>query len=107
MKKTIIVGNLGKDAECREGKGGHKFVTFSVAYGKRETTDSAGNPVEETLWCECEIYVKPESSAEGLVKALTKGRHIYLEATDKVEVWLNRENEPAARIVYRVQKFEI
>ena len=37
MKRITITGNLGKDAECREGQGGHKFVSFSVAYAERKT----------------------------------------------------------------------
>ena len=47
MKQTTIVGNIGRDAVCREGDGGHKFVSFSVAYAERKTneTDEQGNPV--------------------------------------------------------------
>lgn len=37
MKQTTIVGNIGRDAVCREGDGGHKFVSFSVAYAERKT----------------------------------------------------------------------
>ena len=75
MKRTTIVGNIGRDAVCREGDGGHKFVSFSVAYAERKTneTDEQGNPVTVAQWAECEIYVGPESSAEGLLKLLTKG----------------------------------
>lgn len=36
MKQTTIVGNIGRDAVCREGDGGHKFVSFSVAYAERK-----------------------------------------------------------------------
>ncbi len=80
MKQTTIVGNIGRDAVCREGDGGHKFVSFSVAYAERKTndTDEQGNPVTVAQWAECEIYVGPESSAEGLLKLLTKGRFIYI-----------------------------
>mgnify|MGYP002563182927 FL=1 len=108
MKKTIISGNLGKDAECRTVSGGHKFVQFSVAYDRRQKQDASGNPYEETQWADCEIYVKPENSAEGLMKALTKGRHIYLEAYDRIDSWLDKTtNEPRARCVYRVLSFDI
>ena len=44
MKRITITGNLGKDAECREGQGGHKFVSFSVAYAERDT-DAKDEPV--------------------------------------------------------------
>lgn len=109
MKSTTIVGNIGRDAVCRVGDGGHKFVTFSVAYAERKTdaTDEQGNPVTFALWAECEIYVGPESSAEGLLKLLTKGRFIYVEASDKVEAWIDKDNQLRSRSVYRVTNFQV
>ena len=52
MKRITITGNLGKDAECREGQGGHKFVSFSVAYAERDTDakDEQGNPFPLGSW---------------------------------------------------------
>lgn len=109
MKQTTIVGNIGRDAVCREGDGGHKFVSFSVAYAERKTgeTDEQGNPETVAQWAECEIYVGPESSAEGLLKLLTKGRFIYIEASDKVEAWIDKNNQLRSRILYRVTSFQV
>ena len=109
MKRITITGNLGKDAECREGQGGHKFVSFSVAYAERDTDakDEQGNLIKEAQWADCEIYVKPENSAEGIVNLLKKGRFIYVEAYDKVEAWLDKENKPRARVIYRVTNFQV
>ncbi len=109
MKRTTIVGNIGRDAVCREGDGGHKFVSFSVAYAERKTgeTDEQGNPATVALWAECEIYVGPESSAEGLLKLLTKGRFIYIEAEGKVEAWIDKNNQLRSRILYRVTSFQV
>lgn len=109
MKRTTIVGNLGRDAECREAGGGHKFITFIVAYAERETgeKDEQGNPVREPQWAECEIYVKPENSAQSLVRLLTKGRHIYLEAYDKVSAWIDKNGEPRGKVTYRVTDFKV
>ena len=66
-----------------------------------------GNPIKEAQWAECEIYVKPENSAEGIVNLLKKGRFIYVEAYDKVEAWLDKENKPRARVIYRVTNFQV
>ncbi len=109
MKQTTIVGNIGRDAVCREGDGGHKFVSFSVAYAERKTgeTDEQGNPATVALWAECEIYVGPESSAEGLLKLLTKGRFIYAEASDKAEAWIDKDNQLRSRILYRITNFQV
>lgn len=109
MKKITIVGNIGKDAVCREGDGGHKFVSFSVAYAERKTDarDEQGNPVTVALWAECEMYVGPESSAEGLLNVLKKGRFIYLEAYDVAHAWMDKDNQPRARIIYKVTSFQV
>ena len=109
MKRTTIVGNIGRDAVCREGDGGHKFVSFSVAYGSRPTNvkDAQGNPAPYTLWAECEIYVGPERSADGLLKLLKKGRFIYVEAEDAIEQWVDSSGRPRARIGYRVTDFQV
>lgn len=109
MKKITIVGNIGKDAVCREGRDGHKFVTFSVAYAERQTDekDEQGNPVTEAQWAECEIYVKPENSAERILSLLKKGRFIYVEAYDKADAWIDKDNQPRARIIYRVTNFQV
>ena len=65
------------------------------------------NPIKEAQWADCEIYVKPENSAEGIVNLLKKGRFIYVEAYDKVEAWLDKENKPRARVIYRVTNFQV
>ena len=38
---------------------------------------------------------------------LKKGRFIYVEAYDKVEAWLDKENKPRARVIYRVTNFQV
>ena len=32
---------------------------------------------------------------------------IYVEAYDKVEAWLDKENKPRARVIYRVTNFQV
>lgn len=75
--------------------------------GIPDAKDEQGNPIKEAQWGECEIYVKPENSAEGIVNLLKKGRFIYVEAYDKVEAWLDKENKPRARVIYRVTNFQV
>ena len=78
MKRTTIVGNIGRDAVCREGDGGHKFVSFSVAYAERKTneTDEQGNPVTVAQWAECEIR-RPGKFGRG-ASEIADQRALYL-----------------------------
>lgn len=48
-----------------------------------------------------------ETQPEGIVNLLKKGRFIYVEAYDKVEAWLDKENKPRARVIYRVTNFQV
>ena len=70
------------------GEGGHKFVSFSVAYAERDTDAKRTNRATrstEAQWADCEIYVKPgELSRGNSCNLLKKGRFIYVEAYDKV-----------------------
>ena len=51
MQKTLIIGNLGRDAELKEVNG-RQFISFTLAdSNKRKTAD--GNIVESTTWYEC------------------------------------------------------
>ena len=111
MKRITITGNLGKDAECREGQGGHKFVSFSVAYAERDTDakDEQGNPIKEAQWAECEIYVKPENSAEGIVQSAEE-RPFYLRGSlgqGRKRGWIKRIKPRARVILYRVTNFQV
>ena len=44
---------------------------------------------------------------EGLLKLLTKGRFIYIEAEGKVEAWIDKNNQLRSRILYRVTSFQV
>ena len=84
-----------------------RIVQCRVCRTQDERHGRAGNPVTVAQWAECEIYVGPESSAEGLLKLLTKGRFIYIEASDKVEAWIDKNNQVRSRILYRVTNFQV
>ena len=51
MQKTLIIGNLGGDAELKEYNG-RQFVSFHIAEtGKRKT--ASGDVLESKTWYEC------------------------------------------------------
>ena len=82
-----------------------RIVQCRVCRTQDERNGRAGEPVAQ--WAECEIYVGPESSAEGLLKLLTKGRFIYAEASDKAEAWIDKDNQLRSRILYRITNFQV
>ena len=70
MFQSIIIGNLGADAELHVDQG-NEYVTFKVAHTDR-ITKSDGTTSEETVWVSCLLNGK----ADNLRKYLTKGTRV-------------------------------
>jgi single stranded DNA-binding protein len=64
----VIIGHLGKDAECRTA-GQHKVVSFSVAVTRKRQ----GN--ESTTWFRCDWFGE---RAVKVVQFLTKGKAVQV-----------------------------
>ncbi|HSV86517.1 MAG TPA: single-stranded DNA-binding protein [Levilinea sp.] len=72
---TIIVGNLGQGPEMRFTPGGQPVTNFPVACN-RQYTNSAGQPVKETIWFRVSIWGK---QAETCNQYLHKGSKVLVE----------------------------
>ena len=55
MFLTQVIGNLGSDAELKDGDNGKKFAAFSVAH-KELSRNQQGNPVEKVVWISVAWY---------------------------------------------------
>ena len=51
MFQSIVIGNLGADAEVKS-MNGKEFTTFRVAHSQR-WTDEQGQNHEQTQWIDC------------------------------------------------------
>lgn len=71
MKKTVIIGNLGQDAQVKTTQQGQAFSSFTVAVSERR------NGQETTTWFSCSGW--GERFTGSLVQYLKKGTKVYLE----------------------------
>jgi single-strand DNA-binding protein len=71
MNKVILVGNIGKDAECKR-VGDGSVLTFSVATSEK-WSDKSGQKQERTDWHRCELWGK---RADALAQYITKGSRV-------------------------------
>src|SRR5215472_10310746 len=81
--KTIVLGNIGADAEVGEF-GGNPSVSFRIAASEK-WTDKNNNKQEHTEWYRCTAYGKRFAN---VAPFLTKGAQILVEGklrTKKVE----------------------
>lgn len=74
VNKTILVGNLGKDAESKFTQGGTNVTKFTVATTRRWKDQQSGEWKEETDWHNVVLW-----RAENLAQYLTKGKQVYVE----------------------------
>ena len=89
MKKIIITGNVGKDAESRSDQSGNSFTSFSVAV----SVGTKANP--KTDWIDVSCTAKLGEIALLYVK---KGTKVLIEGFPTVNAYMTRENKPAASL---------
>lgn len=80
---TIIIGNLGKDAEVRHTQNA-TAITFNVATSEN-WKDQNGQKRTRTTWFNCTKWVKPDATS--LAQYLTKGTKVYVEGKISVRAW--------------------
>ncbi len=78
MKKIIVIGNIGKDAEIKEFNE-NKAINFTIAENEYYK-DKDGNKVEKTTWFSC-TYWKQSKQSTKIADYLKKGTKVYIEGT--------------------------
>lgn len=88
MQKTLIIGNLGRDAELKEVNG-RQFISFTLAdSNKRKTAD--GNIVESTTWYECTM------NNGNVLPYLKKGAQVMVIGRSYATGYINKQTKEAA-----------
>lgn len=71
MKKTVIIGNLGQDAQVKATQQGTQFLSFTVAVSEKVKGE------ESTTWFSCSGW--GERFTQSLAQYLKKGTKVYIE----------------------------
>ena len=102
MFKSIVIGNLGADAQVKESNG-FKFVTFRVAHTE-SYTDQSGQKHESTTWIDC-IMSNAESK---VVPYLKKGTKVYVSGNCSLRVFSSAKyRQMMAGVQINVQNVEL
>ena len=86
VNKVILVGNLGRDPETREGRG-TTICNLNIATQERRK-DKDGNWSDHTEWHRVVCFGK---TAENAQKFLRKGRQVYVEGRIQTNKWQDKE----------------
>jgi single-strand DNA-binding protein len=100
MNKTIVLGNIGKDAELRHHNG-YSIINFSLAQTDN-WKDSNGEKKSRTTWYDCALWRK-ENQGTGIIDYLKKGQMVLIEGRVDARSWID-ENSVTAR---HALKFEV
>jgi single-strand DNA-binding protein len=90
VNKAILVGNLGRDAECTTTAGGFPIARFSLATTHRRKDSRSGQWEDRTEW---HRVVLLGSQAESLRDYLTKGKQIYVEGRIETRSWDDKDGQ--------------
>lgn len=83
MLKSILIGNLGADAEIRSANG-RVFVSFRVAHSWN-FTGSDGKVNSGTIWVDC-----IGNNLKGVIDYLKKGTQVYVEGNVSLRVYSSK-----------------
>ena len=87
--KTIIVGNLGADAEMRYTPSGAAVSNFRVAVNER-WNNREGQPQEKTTWFRVAVWGK---QAEAINQYLVKGKQVLVEGSVEASAHTGQHSE--------------
>lgn len=99
MKKIIVTGNAGRDAESKSDQNGNNFATFSVAI-------SVGTKqAPRTDWVEVSCN---GNQADFACKYIRKGTKLLIEGFPTTSAYINiKDNKPVATLRIYANNIEI
>lgn len=83
INRVVISGNLTRDAELRETRGGTSVATFGIAVNERRKNQS-GEWEDYANFVDCTIFGR---RAEALAQYLTKGLKVAVEGKLHYSSW--------------------
>lgn len=96
MNKTIIIGNVGKDATTKE-VGTRTVLNVNVGVSKKYMKD--GKQVEQTTWFDVAYWMQKKESADKLAAYILKGSKIACEGEIGARAYISTSNNEAIGIL--------
>lgn len=90
VNRVTLLGNVGKAPEIRDGAGGAKFATFSLATTDKGYTKRDGTQVpERTEW---HNIIASGSVVQVIERYVTAGTKLYIEGKLRTRKYTARDN---------------
>ncbi|MEP6948908.1 MAG: single-stranded DNA-binding protein [Ginsengibacter sp.] len=101
MIRLQIVGNLGADCIQKEVNG-KNVINFNVAHTEK-FKDAQGNLKEKTIWANCAYW----TDRTALAQYLKKGKQVFVDGSPEIEMYTNKDGQPAATLRVRVRDLQL
>ena len=88
VNKVILIGNLGKDPECRSMQNGSKVANLSLATSESWKDKSTGEKKERTEWHRVVVF---GPLAEIVERYTRKGSKIYVQGSLQTRKWSDKD----------------
>jgi single-strand DNA-binding protein len=102
-QRTVIVGNVGKDAEMRYTPTGVPVTSFTIAVNRRWTSAS-GEQQEKTTWFRVTCWRKLAETAAQWVK---KGKLLLVEGDVEAQAYIDREGTARGTLELTASNFRL
>jgi len=90
INKVILIGNLGKDPECRQSQQGGTITNLALATDESYKDKNSGQMVPKTEWHRVVMFNR---LAEVAKDYLRKGSKIYIEGKLQTRKWQDQSGQ--------------
>lgn len=102
--QTIIVGNVGRDAQLRYTQSGIPVCDFSVAVTRRTGRRDDPDRTEKTSWYKVTCWRQLAETASQYVR---KGTQIMVVGTIEASAYLDKSGQPTASLDLTADNFQL
>ena len=102
MFKAELIGNLGADAERRQGNDG-MFVSFRVASTRKWTNRQTGEIIENTTWVSCTL----NGDGGGVFQYLKAGEKVFIRGELSTRLYIGQDGQKHAGVNVSVEQIEL
>jgi len=95
FEQTIIIGNVGRDAELRYTQSGTAVSDFSVAVTTRWRDNSTNEQREKTQWYRVTAW---RGLGEVVGKYVKKGMSVMVVGTAEANAYMGQDGQPRASL---------
>lgn len=88
VNKVTLIGNVGKDPECRAMQNGTKVANLSVATSESWKDKASGEKKERTEWHRVVVF---GPLAEIVERYVSKGSKVYLCGSLQTRKWADKD----------------